>query len=102
MPQEKENTESFLFRISGRVLEGIPSPSRTGDNIVETTLTPVEVLDVLGFSGYRVVGVAPHNNKMVDFFLFAIFGNDAKPISLRPGLLKDSILSFEENSDQRI
>merc|ERR1712013_695959 len=51
-------------RISGRVLEGIPSPSRTGDNIVETSLAPVEVLDVLGFSGYRVVGVAPHNNKM--------------------------------------
>ena len=102
VPQEKENTESFLSRISGRVLEGIPSPSRTGDNIVETSLAPVEVLDVLGFSGYRVVGVAPHNNKMVDFFLFAIFWNDAKQISLRPGLLKDSILSFEENSDQRI
>ena len=102
MPQEKENTESFLFRISGRVLEGIPSPSRTGDNIVETSLAPVEVLDVLGFSGYRVVGVAPHNNKMVDFILCTIFGNDAKQISLRPGLLKDSILSFEENSDQRV
>jgi len=54
----------LLGRISGRVLEGIPSPSRTGDNIVETSLAPVEVLDVLGFSGYRVVGVAPHNNKM--------------------------------------
>ena len=61
-----------------------------------------EVLDVLGFSGYRVVGVAPHNNKMVDFILCTIFENDAKQISLRPGLLKDSILSFEENSDQRI
>ena len=72
VPQDKKNTESFLSRISGRVLEGIPSPSRTGDNIVETSLAPVEVLDVLGFSGYRVVGVAPHNNKMVDFF-FAIF-----------------------------
>merc|ERR1712013_664503 len=62
--QVQRSKNRLLGRISGRVLEGIPSPSRTGDNIVETSLAPVEVLNVLGFSGYRVVGVAPHNNKM--------------------------------------
>merc|ERR1711953_1571297 len=52
-------------RISGSVLEGIPNPSRTGDNILETSLAPVEVLDVLGFSGHRVVGVSSKNNHLV-------------------------------------
>merc|ERR1712110_160831 len=52
-------------RISGSVLEGIPTPSRTGDNVLETSLAPVEVLDVLGFSGHRVVGVSSKNNHLV-------------------------------------
>ena len=48
------------------MIEGIPNPSRTADNILETSLTPIELLDVLGFSGHRVVGVSSKNNKMVN------------------------------------
>ena len=49
------------------MIEGIPNPSRTADNILETSLTPVELLDILGYSGHRVVGVSSKNNKMVNY-----------------------------------
>ena len=55
----------FLSRVVDSVIEGIPNPSRTADNVLETSLTPVELLDILGFSGHRVVGVSSKNNKMV-------------------------------------
>jgi len=55
----------LLGRIVDSVIEGIPNPSRTADNILETSLTPIELLDVLGFSGHRVVGVSSKSNKMV-------------------------------------
>merc|ERR1712055_83276 len=55
----------LLGRIVDSVIEGIPNPSRTADNILETSLTPIELLDVLGFSGHRVVGASSKNNKMV-------------------------------------
>ena len=55
----------LLGRIVNSVIEGIPNPSRTADNILETSLTPVELLDVLGFSGHRVAGVLSKNNMMV-------------------------------------
>jgi hypothetical protein len=55
----------LLGRIVDSVIEGIPNPSRTADNVLETSLTPVELLDILGFSGHRVVGVSSKNNKMV-------------------------------------
>jgi len=55
----------LLGRIVDSVIEGIPNPSRTADNVLETSLTPIELLDVLGFSGHRVVGVSSKNNKMV-------------------------------------
>jgi len=55
----------LLGRIVDSVIEGIPNPSRTADNILETSLAPIELLDVLGFSGHRVVGVSSKNNRMV-------------------------------------
>jgi len=55
----------LLGRVVDSVIEGIPNPSRTAPNVLETSLTPVELLDVLGFSGHRVVGVSSKNNKMV-------------------------------------
>jgi len=55
----------LLGRIVDSVIEGIPNPSRPADNVLETSLTPVELLDVLGYSGHRVVGVSSKNNKMV-------------------------------------
>jgi len=55
----------LLGRIVDSVIEGIPNPSRTADNILETSLTPIELLDVLGFSGHRVVGASSKNNRMV-------------------------------------
>merc|ERR1712055_881677 len=55
----------LLGRIVDSVIEGIPNPSRTADNVLETSLTPIELLDVLGFSGHRVVGASSKNNKMV-------------------------------------
>jgi len=55
----------LLGRVVDSVIEQIPNPSRTADNVLETSLAPVELLDVLGFSGHRVVGVSSKNNKMV-------------------------------------
>jgi len=55
----------LLGRIVDSVIEGIPNPSRTADNVLETSLTPIELLDVLGFSGHRVVGASSKNNRMV-------------------------------------
>merc|ERR1719376_1703563 len=55
----------LLGRIVDSVIEGIPNPSRTADNVLETSLAPIELLDVLGFSGHRVVGLSSKNNRMV-------------------------------------
>ena len=60
--------KNIFARVVDSVIEGIPNPSRTAPNVLETSLTPVELLDVLGFSGYRVVGVSSKNNKMVNYF----------------------------------
>ena len=58
----------FLARIVDSVIERIPSALRTADNVLETNLAPFKVLDILGFSGHRVVGVSSKNNKMVNYF----------------------------------
>jgi len=55
----------LLGRVVDSVIEQIPNPSRTADNVLETSLAPIELLDVLGFSGHRVVGVSSKNNRMV-------------------------------------
>merc|ERR1712130_278151 len=57
--------DRLLGRVVDSVIEQIPNASRTADNVLETSLAPVELLDVLGFSGHRVVGVSSKNNKMV-------------------------------------
>ena len=58
----------FFTRIVDSVIERIPSALRTADNVLETNLAPFKVLDILGFSGHRVVGVSSKNNKMVNYF----------------------------------
>jgi hypothetical protein len=61
-----EETYSGGSRLLGSVdIEGIPNPSRTAPNVLETSLSPVELLDILGLSGHRVVGVASKHNLMV-------------------------------------
>jgi len=57
----------LLGRIVDSVVEAIPNWAnpRTADNVLETSLAPVQLLDILGFSGHRVVGVSSKNNKMV-------------------------------------
>jgi len=55
----------LLGRIVDSVIERIPNPTRTAANILETSVAPFELLDILGFSGHRVVGVSSKNNKMV-------------------------------------
>jgi len=61
-----EETYTGGSRLLGRVdIEGIPNPSITAPNVLETSLSPVELLDILGFSGHRVVGVASKHNRMV-------------------------------------
>jgi len=62
----------LLGRIVDSVIEGIPNPSRTADNVLETSLAPIELLDVLGFSGHRVVGVSSKNNRMVRLSILKI------------------------------
>jgi len=64
-----EETYTGGSRLLGRVdIEGIPNPSITAPNVLETSLSPVELLDILGFSGHRVVGVASKHNRMVNYF----------------------------------
>jgi len=61
-----EETYTGGSRLLGRVdIEGIPNPSITAPNVLETSLSPVELLDILGLSGHRVVGVASKHNRMV-------------------------------------
>jgi len=64
-----EETYSGGSRVLGRivdsVIERIPNPSRTAANILETSAAPFELLDILGFTGHRVVGVSSKNNRMV-------------------------------------
>jgi len=55
----------LLGRVADSVMEEIPNPSITAVNVLETSLSPVELLDILGFSGHRVVGVSSKHNRMV-------------------------------------
>jgi len=67
-----EETYSGGSRVLGRivdsVIERIPNPTRTAANILETSAAPFELLDILGFTGHRVVGVSSKNNRMVNYF----------------------------------
>ena len=60
-----EALKNFFTRVD---IEGIPNPSITAPNVLETSLSPVELLDILGLSGHRVVGVASKHNRMVNYF----------------------------------
>ena len=89
-----EALKNFSTRVADSVIEGIPNPSRTAVNVLETSLSPVELLDILGFSGHRVVGVSSKHNRMVNYFR----NDNLWYISpTRCGPLREKM--FTENSD---
>jgi len=56
----------LLGRLTDSLLEDIATLSRTAEDRHETEITPVDLLNVLGFHGHRVVGVSTNpQNQMV-------------------------------------
>ena len=89
----------FFTRIVDSVIERIPSALRTADDVLETNLAPFKVLDILGFSGHRVVGVSSKNNKMVNYLDMIVISDLSGPYLsfFRCGPLRENM--FTENSD---
>ena len=89
----------FLTRIVDSVIERIPNPSRTAANIMETSVAPFELLDILGFTGHRVVGVSSKNNKMVNYLEMIVISDLSGPYLsfFRCGPLREN--KFTENSE---